>query len=85
MPAIIAWLLVAAFLAMLALVVAAVVRLDRHLGQLYRWAEEKDPEAFGIWPNLAPEPPAVLDCEERGGFHVAGEGKTCQNCPAVLV
>jgi hypothetical protein len=56
------------------------------LGQLERWAAEKDPEAFGIYhPDLDPDPPTP-DCEAAGHFHVLSEGSTtCQNCPAVLV
>jgi hypothetical protein len=73
-----------------ALVLLLVLQASHHrgqaerLGRLETWAQERDPESWGIYPDLEPEPPAP-DCEASGSFHVAVKGSsTCQNCPAEL-
>jgi hypothetical protein len=52
-------------------------RLAERLGDLERWAIEQDPAAFGVFPNLEPNPPAP----ECPGVHpVAADGHTCADC-----
>jgi hypothetical protein len=80
--------IIAAGLVIAALVLLLVLQAshNRHqaerLGQLERWAAEKDPEAFGIYPDLEPDPPTA----ECAGVHPVGrDGRTCEACGVVLV
>jgi hypothetical protein len=73
---------IALLLALVGLLLHDLHEQGKRIGAQESWAHERDPESFGIYPDLEPEPPR----SECVGVHPVGkDGKTCEVCGVVLV